>query len=52
LPLLFSSALECVIRRVQINQKALKLKGTYQLLVHADNVKMLGGSVRTIKKHR
>jgi hypothetical protein len=52
LPLLFNIALECVIRRVQINQKALKLNGTHQLLVHADDVKMLGGSVRTIKKRR
>jgi hypothetical protein len=52
LPLLFNFTLECVIRRVQINQKALKLNGTHQLLVHDDDVKMLGGSVRTIKKSR
>ena len=52
LPLLFNFTLECVIRRVQINQKALKSNGTHQLLVHVDDVKMLGGSVRTIKKRR
>ena len=52
LPLLFNFALECAIRRVQINQNALKLNGTHQLLVYADNVNMLGGSVRTLKKHR
>jgi len=52
LPLLFNFALECAIRRVQINQNALQLNGTHQLLVYADNVNMLGGSVRTLKKHR
>jgi hypothetical protein len=29
----------------------LKLNGTYQLLVYSDDVKMLGASVRTIKKN-
>jgi hypothetical protein len=29
----------------------LKLKGTRQLLVYADGVNILGGSVHTIKKH-
>ena len=30
----------------------MKSNGTHQLLVHVDDVKMLGGSVRTIKKRR
>jgi len=29
----------------------LKLHGTHQLLVHADDVSILGGSVRTIKEN-
>jgi hypothetical protein len=52
LPLLFNFALECGMRRVQINQNALKLNGKNQFLVHADDVNMLSGSVRTVKKHR
>ena len=39
------------IRSVQVNQDGLKLNGTYQLLVRADDVKILGGSVHTIKKN-
>jgi hypothetical protein len=35
--------------RVQIKQNGLKLNGTHQLLVHADDVNILGGSVHTIK---
>jgi hypothetical protein len=50
LPLLFSFALENAIGRVQVNQNDLKLNGTHQLLVYADDVNILGGSVRTIKK--
>jgi len=29
----------------------LKLNGTHQLLVYADDVNILGGSVRTVKKN-
>ena len=47
----FNSALEHAIRRVQINQDSLKLNGTHQLLVYADYVNILGGSIPTIKKN-
>ena len=48
-PLFFNFALLYVIRRVQVNQESLKLKGTHQLLAYADDVNMLGGSVHTVK---
>jgi len=50
-PLLFNFALECAFRGVQVNQDGLKLNGAHQLLVYADDVNMLGGSVRTVKEN-
>jgi hypothetical protein len=51
MPLLFSFALEYVIRRVQINQDGLKLNGTHHLLVYSDDVNTLRGSIHTIEKN-
>ena len=45
LPLLFSFVSEYTIRRVQVNQDGLKLNCTHQLLVYADDVNIMGGSV-------
>ena len=50
-PLLFNFALEYAIRRVQIIQDGLQLNATYLLLVYADDVNMLGGSVHTVKEN-
>jgi len=50
-PLLFNFALEYAIKRDQVNQDGLKLNGTHQLLVYADDVNILGGSVHTAKEN-
>jgi len=49
--LLFIFVIEFAIRRVQVNQEGLKLNGTPQLLVFADDVNILGGTVHSIKKN-
>jgi hypothetical protein len=50
-PLLFNLALEYAIRRVQVNKDGLKLNGTHQLLIYADDVNILGGSTRLLKEN-
>jgi len=46
----FNFVYEYAIRRVQVNRDGLKLNGTHQLLVYADDVNILGGRVHAIKK--
>jgi len=36
---------------VQVNQDGLKLNGTYQLVVYADDVNMMGESAHTVKEN-
>jgi hypothetical protein len=50
-PLLLNFALEYAMKRVQVKQDGWKLNGTHQLLPYADDVNILGGSVRTVKEN-
>jgi hypothetical protein len=47
----FNSALEYAIMKVQEDHVGLKLKGTHQLLVYADDVNLLGDNTDTTKKN-
>jgi len=47
--LLFNFTVEYAIRRVHVNLYGLKLNGTLQLLVYADDVNILCGSIQTTK---
>ena len=51
LSLLLNFALGYAIRKVQVIQDGLKLNDTHQLLVYADDVNILGGSVHTVKEN-
>ena len=51
LPLLFNFALQYSIKRVQVNQGGFELNGTHQLMVCADDVNILGGSMYTLKEN-
>jgi hypothetical protein len=50
-PKLFNLPLKYAIKRVHVKQNGLKLSNTNQLLLYADDVNILGGSVHTIKKN-
>ena len=51
-PLFLNFALEYASRKVQVNQDGWKLNGTHQLLVYADDVNVLGGSVLYILRRK
>jgi len=47
----FNFALDYAIKRVQVNRDGLKLNGTHKLLVYADDVNILAGSIHTLKEN-
>ena len=49
--LLFNCAFKIGSGRVQVNQDGLKLSGTCQLSVYADDVNILGGSTHSVEKN-
>ena len=50
-PLLFNFVLEYAIVRIYVNQECLKLNGTYQFIVSADDVNILGRNIHTVQKN-
>jgi len=50
MPLPFNFALEYAFRMVQVNQDGLKLNGTHQFLVYADDANIACRSAQTMKK--
>jgi hypothetical protein len=51
MPLFFNFALEYAIRKIQGNQVGLKLNESFQVMVYADDVNLLGDNIYTIKKN-
>jgi hypothetical protein len=50
-PLLLNITLDYAIRKAQVMEVGLKLKGKHQLLIYADDVNILGGNLHTINKN-
>jgi hypothetical protein len=50
-PLLFLFTPEYAIRKAQENQIGLELNETRRILVYADDIDLLGGSINTIKEN-
>ena len=51
-PLFVNFTSDYAIMQVQVNQDGLKLSCTHLLLVYADDVNILGGSVHTVKENK
>jgi hypothetical protein len=49
--LLFNSALQHAVRRIQENQVELKLNRTHQLLAYENDMNLLRGNTETIKEN-
>ena len=49
--MLFNFAIQYANRTVQVNQDSLKLNGTHQLLVYADDVNIVGRNAHILKKN-
>jgi hypothetical protein len=49
--MLFNFALEYVIRKVQENQVGVELNETYQLLVYAADINLVGSSINSTKEN-